>query len=313
MGTTYTVRVVSPPSDLTAHDIRSLIEDELRIVDVSMSSYRADSEISRFNSSSSTEWFATSAELARVVSAALEVGRASKGAFDITVGPLVRVWGFGPDSQQGLVAPDERALAEVRTAVGLEHLEVRGDLAALRKDVPQVQIDLNGIAPGYAVDRIAMRLERLDIRSYLVDIGGEVRMRGHNREGELWRIAVERPEEMTSSPAAALRIDSRAVATSGGYRHYIERHGKRLAHTIDPRTGMPIERIAASAVVIHDEAMYADAWATAMNVLGPDEGYALAMQHGLAVMFIIDSGGGAIETKTTPAFEPYVTVFSEHE
>lgn len=310
MGTTYTVRIAAPPAHLTQYRIRTVIEEELRAVDISMSTYRPDSEISRFNATSSTEWFDTSAELAALVNAALEVGKSSRGAFDITVAPLVRLWGFGPDASEGSPAPDQSEVTEARETIGLARVQVRAEPPALRKDTAALQVDLNGIVPGYAVDRISARFEKMDVRDYLVDIGGEIRARGRNRDGEPWRVAVERPRDERSRPFMVLSIDGKAVATSGGYRHYIERGGERVTHTIDPRTGYPIVERAASVVVIHDEGMYADAWATAMNVLGPEEGYALAVQLDIAAMFVLERDG-SFQPKATPAFEPFILVAAQ--
>lgn len=300
MGTTYTVRIVSP-GDLSPHDARILIEQELSAVDASMSGYREDSELSRFNASDSTDWFAVSKPFADVVEAALEVGVESGGAFDVAVAPLVRLWGFGPSEKEGAPLPTEQELAAVGNLVNGARLHVREAPSALRKEAAAMQIDLNGIAPGYAVDRIAGRLDALALKNYMIDVGGEIRVRGRNKEGERWRIAVERPRDADRQAFAVLQLDGESVATSGEYRHFVIRDGKRYSHTIDPRTGAPIRHSLASVVVVHPQAMYADAWATAYNVLGPREGYELAMRLSMPVMFIIEEHG-ELKATMTPEF-----------
>src|SRR5690554_6717334 len=270
MGTTYTVRIVSPHRSLTSYELRRLVEDELRAVDESMSGYREDSEISRFNATASTDWFDVSRELVRVLEVALEVGAESRGAFDVTVAPLVQLWGFGPDGNKAEATPTEREIADVRHSIGIEKLRVREEPPALRKTDSSIRVDLNGIAPGYAVDRIAARLDALELRRYMVDIGGEIRVRGRNKKNESWRIAVERPELAAGEVFAVLRLEDEAVATSGEYRNFVFRDGKRYSHTVDPRTGAPIAHSLESVVVVHPQAIYADAWATAYNVLGPN-------------------------------------------
>lgn len=306
MGTTYTVKIARPPAHLQAHEVRAVIDRELARIDESMSGYRPDSEISRFNASRSTEWFAVSADLAFVVQAAQNVSEVSGGAFDVTVTPLVQAWGFGAASTAPPDLPDEATLRRLSERIGYRKLQVRQTPAALRKDQPELTIDLNGIAPGFAVDRIAAGFNALGLPSYMIDIGGEIRVRGRNAAGEKWRIAVEEPlDAEATTPFAILELDELAIATSGEYRHYYDRDGQRYSHTIDPRSGQPIEHDLASVAVVHPEAMYADAWGTAFNVLGAEAGYELAETLGMSVMFIVDAGGQLIP-KPTPAIQPLI-------
>lgn len=303
MGTTYTVSIVAPPEALAAHAVRMVVEEELQAVDVSMSSYRTDSEVSRFNATDSTEWFEVSPALARVVEAGLEVRDRSNGAFDITVARLVQAWGFGPHASESGSLPTEPQIESLRKIAHRGRLQARQDPPAIRKLDPDVQIDLNAIAPGYAVDRIAARLDELALRNYMIDIGGEIRVRGRNQAGEPWRIAVERPDGASRQPFTVLHLRDQAVATSGEYRHVRILNDRRYSHTIDPRTGKPIAHASGSVVVLHEQAMYADAWATAFNVLGPEEGYELAMRFEMPVMFIVERKGGGFDAKATPIFE----------
>jgi len=304
MGTTYSVKVADPPSGVDAAAVRSATDEILDRIDRGMSGYRVDSEIARFNTSTSTEWFDVSSDLATVVDAALKVSQQSEGTFDITVGPLVAAWGFGK-SGEPIDLPDETRLAEIRTHVGYEKLQARLDPPALRKDDPALRVDLNGIAPGYAVDLLAEKLHSLTIKNFMIDIGGEVRAEGRNAHAQLWRIAVERPVDAEPEPYAIVQLDNASVTTSGEYRHYFDRDGRRYSHTIDPRTGRPVSHSLASVVVVGSNSMYADAWATALNVLGTQEGHALATKLDMPVMFI-DADGGTLRSVATPRFAPYL-------
>ena len=303
MGTTYTVKVTAPPASLDAARLRQAIEDVLAQIDRSMSGYRSDSEIAQFNASASTQWYEVSADLATVVQAALDISEKSGGAFDITVGPLVAAWGFGPAGQPK-VLPSPEQIAQLDAAVGYRKLHVRLDPPALRKDVAELSIDLNGIAPGFAVDRLADRLLALHVENFMIDIGGEIRARGRSARGESWHIAVEHPVDTRRAPYAGVWLDGASISTSGEYRDYYERDGRRYSHTIDPRTGQPLDRAPGSVAVIASSTTLADGWATALNVLGPREGLALAAKEHMPVLFIERSGEGW-RAVSTPEFERY--------
>jgi thiamine biosynthesis lipoprotein len=304
-GTTYSIKVASAPKDVDAHALRVATDQVLDRIDLSMSTYRDDSEISRFNASASTDWFEVSNDLATVVDYALQVSRASGGMFDITVGPLVAAWGFGPAGEP-IDLPDEAKLAELRTQVGYQKLEARLSPPALRKSDARVRVDLNGIAPGYAVDLIAERFQSMHLNHFMIDLGGEVRAQGRNARGEAWRIAVERPIDAEPEPYAIVSLDNASVTTSGEYRHYYDRDGHRYSHTIDPRTGRPVEHTLASVVIIGPTTMYVDAWAKAFNVLGTEAGRKLALERAMPVMFI-EAQGTELHSVTTPQFDPYVS------
>lgn len=291
MGTLYTVRVARPPAHVDAGLLRNVIDAELDKIDRVMSGYRPDSEVSRFNAATSTDWIEVAPELARVVAVAQEVSAQSAGAFDVTVAPLVRLWGFGPSKSEPVELPDGATLAAQRALTGYTKLHVRMEPAALRKDEPALTVDLNGIAPGFAVDQIARRFDELGIENYMIDIGGEVRLRGTNAQRQPWRIAVEHPVDTSAPPYAILALSDVSVTTSGEYRQFYARDGRRYSHTIDPRTGEPVAHTLASVVVVHPQAIYADAWATAFNVLGPEEGHALAKRLGIDVLFLTLQNG----------------------
>jgi thiamine biosynthesis lipoprotein len=303
MGTTYTVKIAAPPASLDSARLRATIDDVLTQIDQSMSGYRTDSEVARFNASAATQWHEVSRDLATVVQAALDISEQSSGAFDITVAPLVAAWGFGPAGEPK-VLPNVEQLAQIAARVGYRKLHVQLDPPALRKDVAELSIDLNGIAPGFAVDRLAERLAALHAENFMIDIGGEIRARGHNARGEPWHIAIERPVDTQRAPYAGVWLDGASVSTSGEYRDYYERDGRRYSHTIDPRTRQPLDRAPGSVVVIAASTTLADGWATALNVLGPNEGLALAAKEHMPVLFIERQGNGW-RSQSTPEFERY--------
>lgn len=315
MGTTFTVTVVSPagagprapapgsaaggPGD--ADDLGDAIQHRLDEIEGRMSHYRADSELSRFNRGRTTEPRPMSSETLGVVAEALTVSRVSGGAFDVTVGALVEAWGFGPGGRVP-AAPDEATLAALRGRIGAELLEVDPAAGTLRKRRGDVVVDLSAIAKGYAVDAVATLLDDLGFGDHLVEIGGELRAAGTNEEGTPWRVAIERP---ASGPPAAQRIlplQDAALATSGDYRNFYDLDGARVSHTVDPRTGRPVTHGLLSVSVIAARCALADARSTALNVLGPEEGYALAVDQGWAALFVEDDGAGGLVERETPAF-----------
>lgn len=299
MGTMYTVKVVGTPATLDADAIRRELDGVLASVDAQMSTYRADSAISKFNSSASTDWIDVPLALARVVAASREISERSDGAFDITIAPLIAAWGFGPMGEPNAL-PTDRELEALRDRMGYRLLDVRLAPAALRKLHPDLKIDVNGVAPGFAVDLIAERFTALGVRNFMIDIGGEVLVRGHNARGERWRIAVERPVDAEPAPFKVLALENASVTTSGEYRHYFEREGVRYSHTLDPRTGHPIESYG-SVCVIGRSSLEIDAWATALNVLGPEEGLKLAERENIAAMYVIVRDG-ELEGRMSSAF-----------
>jgi thiamine biosynthesis lipoprotein len=293
MGTiTWSVKVDSPPGQMAESEIDPLIQKELDNVNERMSTYRADSEVSRFNASSSLDWFPVSGETAQVVVRALEISELSQGAFDVTVGPLVNLWHFGPDRSDSPTLPDDAAISQVRQHVGYQRLHARLDPPALRKDDPNLQIDLSAIAKGYAVDRVAAALEAAGLQNFLVEVGGEVVVRGQKSDGSAWRIGIVRPtpNEMTYDEAVPAR--DLALATSGDYRNFFTVAGRRYSHTIDPNTGRPVENRLASASVIAPDCMTADALATAVMVLGSERGHALCQRLGYPLLTFEHQSGG---------------------
>lgn len=297
MGTGYSIQVVNLPPRIEPQQLQTEIDAELELVNDLMSTYREGSELSRFNRSRSTDWFAVSPELAAVVRMALEVSKTSGGAFDATIGPLVNLWGFGPGRGPDSVPSDSR-IAAAHTQVGHEKLSVRADPPALRKSAPGLYLDLSAIAKGYGVDRIAELLDTAGVPNYLVEIGGEVRGRGKNGQGRPWRIAVERPDPGKREVHSVVELRGGAMATSGDYRNFFELGGKLYSHTINPRTGRPVSHRLASVTVLAPTAAHADALATAFLVLGPRKGLALAESLEAAALFILRTPNGYSERQT---------------
>ena len=303
MGTSWSVKVVDLPGTIDHSAIDDSINKTLAAISLSMSTYDVESELSRFNSSSSTDWFTASDALVEVLGTANEVSKLTGGAFDITVGPLVNLWGFGPQDSHGEVpGKDEIESALART--GYRNIELKQAPAAVRKQLPGLYIDLSSIAKGYAVDRIAGLLEQKGIENYLVEIGGELRGKGQNERGRSWRVGIERPSTTDRAVYAVVEINEAGLATSGDYRNYFEQDGQRYSHTIDPVTGRPVTHRLASVTVVTASAARADALATALMVLGPEDGYALAERKGIAAFFIVRADDGFIG-RASSAFTRY--------
>lgn len=303
MGTHYTVKVRGLPPGLEREDLAQAITHTLEQVDRRMSTYREDSELSRFNQTSSTDWVMVSKPLAAVVAEALHISKMSDGAFDVTVGPLVNLWGFGPD--QALDAPPTaEAIHAVRTRVDYTAIHSRSAPAALRKENAAMYVDLSAIAKGYGVDQVAQLLVARGIDDYMVEIGGEVRAKGESARQRPWRIGIEKPAPDRRVVQEIIELRDAAVATSGDYRNFFEHGGRRFSHTINPRTGRPVTHGLASVTVVDGSAMRADGISTTLMVLGPESGYELALRENLAALFLVKKET-AFVAKTTPAFEQY--------
>ncbi len=297
MGTTYTVKVADAPTDLSQDQLQAAIERVLEKVNDQMSTYRADSELSKLNSNSSTQWIDSSADLLTVVEEALRVSRLTDGAFDITVGPLVNLWGFGPDKQENQV-PTQQQITDAMSRVGYTKMSTRRSPPAIRKTRRDIYIDLSAIAKGYGVDKIAEHLESLGVHNYLVEIGGDLRAKGHNAEGTPWKIGIEKPVPEQRAVQLIIQLQDQGMATSGDYRNFFEKDGQRFSHTINPRNGMPITHNLASVTVLSPTAMGADAMATALLVMGPETGYMLAKRERLAAYFINRTADGFVDRST---------------
>ena len=302
MGTQWNVSYVPPKGSLADDDIGAQIERLLESVNASMSTYRTDSEISRFNAAAVGEWVHVSQPFFSVLSSAMLINRQSRGAYDVTLGPLIDLWGFG--SPVALGGPPERGeIEQLLASVG--HDKLRMDPAnQLVMKTSSLQLDFSSIAKGYAVDQIANWLSEQLIDDFLVEVGGELRLSGYSARGDAWRIAIEQPDG-SGRVAQAMALTDTAVATSGDYRNFFEFKGKRFSHTLDPHTGFPVEHDLVSVTVVHPSATLADGWATALTALGAEVAIEVAMEQGLAVYFIRREGEGFISSYSE-AFSPYL-------
>ena len=304
MGTFYSVKVVDLAASIAPADLQRDIDGILERVNDSMSTYRAGSELSRFNSNPSLDWIPVSAELVKVLAEAQATSELSGGAFDVTVGPLVNLWGFGPAAQPEQL-PAEAEIAEVRKRVGFAKLAIRSEPPAVRKSIPDLYVDLSAIAKGYGVDQVADYLHAKGISNYLVEIGGELHAAGHSGRGTPWRIAVERPDPRSRSVHMIVALRGGGMATSGDYRNFYEKAGSWYSHSIDPTTGRPVTHGLASVTVLMPNTLKADALATALMVLGPQAGFELANSQGIAALFVVRTESGYLDL-ATEAFNAYL-------
>ena len=311
MGTYYRVNAVVNPDDPSKEELHNSIQKTLNHINRLMSTYLPDSEISQFNQSNQTDWFPVSDDTAFVVDNALKIFHQSDGAFDITVAPLIELWGFG--RAKGRPAPPTALEIEAAMRhVGSDHLEVQLDPPSLRKSDPKLQIDLSAIAKGFAVDQITIMLEQSGIDNCLVDIGGEIRALGRKPGNNPWMVGIESPNPDEEAIQRTLPLDNRALATSGDYRNYLEFEGKRYSHEIDPRTGYPIEHDLVSASVMAGNCMTADAWATALMILGPAPGTEVTRRMQLPALLITKKGLTVTEFES-PNFIRYFPTNSDSE
>ena len=301
MGTHYTTKIAAPRLTPTAQAAaREAVRLALETVNLRMSTYLPDSELTRLNRHADDAPFALSPDTLAVFELAQRVSERSGGAFDVTVGPVVDAWGFGP-SKLNQVPPDE-ALRALGARIGYQMLAVDTRAGSVAKARPDVRADLSGIAKGFAVDQAARALEALGFGDYLIEAGGEVRTRGLNAHDEPWRIGIERPDALPPQVHCIVPLSGRSMATSGDYRIYFAQAGQRYSHEIDPRTSAPIRHGLASATVVAPECGFADAMATALIVLGPEQGLALAEREALAAYFIVRERDGGFSERQSSAF-----------
>jgi len=305
MGTTYLVQVSDPLSESERIAVSRMVQETLDDVNRTMSTYVADSEVSRFNRAAAGVAIPLSIPGFEVFSEAERVSELTGGAFDVTVAPLVRLWGFGAGAwtrPQGPQVPSEEAIAAARALVGFHHIRLDDDPPSVTKDKDGVECDLSAIAKGYGVDLVAEELSRRGWKNFMVEVGGEVRTSGKNATGEAWRIGIEKPLPGKRALQRTLPLSGLSLATSGDYRNFYEVDGKLYSHLIDPREGRPVSHNLASVSVVEDSCMRADALASGLLVLGPEEGYQLAVREDLTVLFLIRHDDGGIEERPSPSF-----------
>ncbi|MEM1272346.1 MAG: FAD:protein FMN transferase [Pseudomonadota bacterium] len=301
MGTSYSVVAVDHAHELNEPQIAAAIDAALQEVNQQMSNWDPMSEISRFNARNSTEPVAISEPLAHVIAAAEEVNRASEGRFDTTMGPLIELWGFGASGAPTMPQPADIARALERSGHSRSLALADG---TLRKQLPEANVYLAAIGKGFGADHVGRALASLGIRDFMVEIGGDLYATGRNADGLPWQIGIETPSARQIGVHEVIGLTGMGLASSGDYRNFFERDGARYSHVIDPTTGRPITHQTGSATVIANNAMLADAWATAMLTLGRERGLEIAEAEGLAVMFIDRNGSGTDI--------PFSTVTSSH-
>lgn len=301
MGTTYHIAWAGQQHDAVA--LQQQVDARLVAINRSMSTYDPESELSRLNRgllpADADGWVPVSDDLSEVLGLALQVWQDSDGAFDVTIGPLVNLWGFGPQARPEHI-PAAAVINKTLASVGSDAIVLNAEQQRLQLQKP-LYIDLSAIAKGWAVDEIATLLDQQGITGYMVEIGGEIRTAGTKPDGHPWRIAIERPPLVGSERDVALVITPKNIglATSGNYRNYFEEEGVRYAHTIDPASGYPVQHNLASVSVLHESTALADAWATAFSVLGADRSLQLAEKYGLAVLLLTKEPAGFVQRTST--------------
>jgi thiamine biosynthesis lipoprotein len=300
MGTTYHVTLRNPP-DWNEARLQDELDQRLAAFNYIASTYIPDSELSLLNQLPAQEWRVLSPMLFDILVMAIEVSWLSDGAFDVTVGPMVDLWGFGPQKREG--KPSDTEIAKALEMVGFDRIELDKQGKKLLKQ-RGLHIDLSAIAKGYGVDAVALWLESLGTKDYLFEIGGEMRVAGLSPRGDQWRIGVENPD-LLGGDSIPIRLGNIGVATSGDYRNYFEEDGVRYSHTIDPQTGRPITHNLASVTVLDPSSAFADAMATAFSVMGGDKTLKLAEQLKIPV-YLIEKSGDGFSRRYSSAFAPYL-------
>ncbi|MVW87792.1 FAD:protein FMN transferase [Pseudomonas sp. PB101] len=298
MGSTYSIKYVRRSGLPAQADVRVEVEKILADIDRQMSTYRSDSDIERFNALPASRCQAMPTSILELIRVGEQLSVQSDGSYDLTVEPLLNLWGFGPQAR-GEKVPTAEALAEARKRVGHQHLRIEGD--RLCKDAA-VEVDFNSIAAGYAVDTIAAKLEAMGIHDYLAEATGELKASGHKADGSPWRIALEEPRDDRQVAERVIAVDGFGLSTSGDYRNFFEQDGQRFSHTFDARSGAPVSHKLASVTVIHPSALMADGLSTLLLILGPERGWDYAEKHDIGAFFVIRADTGFV-TRSSHAFE----------
>jgi thiamine biosynthesis lipoprotein len=296
MGSYYAI-VIDSPGSADGERLQKEIEEKFAGINRQMSTWDESSQISKFNQSKSTEWFEVGADFAVVAQEAKRLHMVTQGAMDVTVSPLVDLWGFGKNKRRKL--PTEKEIEAALKSVGMQHVEVRQDPPAIRKNIPEIQVSFSALAPGYAADEACDILRSHQLKSYVVDVGGENRAGEAKASGDAWRLGIESP---LGGLHKVVELTNQSIATSGDYRSFFMAGGKKYSHVLNPKTGRPVEHPPASVSVIHESCMTADGLATAMMVLGPEKGIELAKPVGVDVMFLDLTPDGMLTEQSIGVF-----------
>ncbi|MET1256348.1 FAD:protein FMN transferase [Aliikangiella maris] len=300
MGTTY--QVTFEKNAIAPEQLQQKIDNRLEKINQLMSTYIEDSELSLFNRAHTTDCQPISENTRFVIQNSLEVFQQTAGKFDVTLAPLIELWGFDKKQTHDAIPP-QSTIDSILKQFGSQHVHIEID--CVKKDLANISINLSAIAKGYAVDEIAKIIKASGSQNYLVEIGGELASQGINARGKPWQIAIESAVTQERAIQRIITPNGLGVATSGDYRNYFEKDGKRYSHTIDPTTGYPITHQLASITVLHPQTMLADALATALMVMGPDEALKFANQHQLPIFMLVKSEDGFKEVYNDN-FKPYL-------
>lgn len=296
MGTSYSVQLVKKHNAIIDDALSGEIKDILDLVDSTMSTWRSDSELSRINKKSGNQWINVSPDLLFLLNMALLISDKTDGAFDITVDPLIELWGFSSNEPINTI-PNEQSIKDRMQQVGYKNLIVDIQRGAIKKKIP-IRLNLSAIAKGFAVDKIAEHLDKKGFAAYLIEVGGELRFKGNKPDGVGWKIAIETPAAGDRQPHRVIGVSNNSIATSGDYRNFYEIKGRHYSHTIDPVTGRPVTHNLASVTIIDKNTAYADALATAIMVMGFERGYEFCKLNKIPAYFIIRKDGRFISKYT---------------
>lgn len=307
MGTTYHIKISDSFKMVSIEEVRKKIKDLLEQINILMSTYRKDSEISKLNIWRSNGWYLLDAKTYFVLKRALQISLETNGAFDITIGPLVNLWGFGAKRAKIQDPPSSDQIKSMLRDTGSNNLELHPNISKIRKKRPKIYLDLAAIAKGYGVDIISDYLTGLNLHNHMVEIGGEVRLSGFKNptDQQKWRIAIEVPNPKLRQKGRIFELQDISMATSGDYRNFFKYNGKRYSHTIDPRTGYPVSHNLTSVTVFADNCMDADAYATAINVMGFEEGMKWANENGVKSILYLRKDSG-FEEKMSDSMKKFL-------
>ncbi len=300
-GTFFHITLPGEWPEVELEAIRDDVRQALDHVDSRMSTYREDSDLNRLNQAPEGEWVELPESVLELMRISREVADHTRGGFDITVGGLVNLWGFGPEGRPTRI-PDTADLEQALAATGIGRLELDTESRRARRQA-DFFVDLSGIAKGHGVDAVGQVLEQHGVAHFLINIGGDVLAGGRRSAQRPWRIGVEQPDR--GDVPLAVPLENMAVTTSGDYRNFFEHNGERFSHIIDPRTGRPVAHGLASVTVLHPSTTWADAYATGLLVLGPGQAMAVAEEHGLKIILITRSDDG-FRTEKSPAMRAYL-------
>ena len=295
--------IVQPAPAVDVDVLQTGLDKTLSQANQMIATWQPDSEISQFNQYQGQDWFPVSPALAQLVQTTLAVSEQSNGVYDVTIGPLIKLWGFSANGTAQDHVPAPADIDAARAKVGYHKLAVRLNPAALRKTQADVRVELASVADGFAVDQAGQYLEAQGVKNYMVEVAGEIRTRGLSQRGDAWRIGIEKPIDLARDVQMGIALDNAGLATSGDYRNFFTENGKRYSHTVDPASGYPVQHSLASVSVIAEQATLADAYATLLMALGEEKGKTFADQQGLKAYFIwrTDHGFATYATSSFPS------------